>query len=998
MTKQGLRRGLVTDEPVSSCVEDRLDFVRRYAVPLARRIASEAADEPLTFGIYSPWGSGKTSLMNMVRRLVSGDDEAEGFAPGCLCLPVQFTAWKYVQEDSLWRALVRTILDTLLKENGKHDDEVSVIRETLYGDVAQRRLRVNWPRLAGALASLGSVLLSTYLSSRQVPTAPAMDIALAGVILGGAGVALFGAKWSQRGSSDGKKPDLVEKLGGKAKAIAEAFEVVEDVLTTHRRLEYIEQFAERFESIVERYLDGRRLVVFIDDLDRCLPEKAVQVLEGIKLFLGVRNTVFVLGVDLPVLARGIEIYYARQGFRESQTNGSSSAMINGMRYLEKVVQFSFHIPPIEVHEMIRSDLVSDLCENQDDRRWLEIGIRGFGGNPRAVKRFAREYRHRLEVIRASNPAVLEGRELHLAKLVVLQQHHRWGELVDLIVRRTFPRTERVVREGPLASLERAAGDPKELQELLDRGNGAGTKLLARFAADEELMRFLREEPKFDGDSPVDPLPLIRLGGGRGVELEPPSRPAGLDQIVSTLLSSDRLQRAQGVSAVRELSPKGRRDVVEHLFARIAGWGEAEDPDSSGLPQAADSLRSLYEMGIEPEIMAERSELLSSLVTRIGKKGGQAAESRQALVNLLAALSPKSVEFRVLDDKPVTEDHLGFRRYVTALVQAIQQAATPLTVGIFGGWGSGKTTLLYMIRDELRSLHFRTAWVSAWQSGHDKPVPLILRALRDALPQGTRKLDSLIKTVSEEAQPDSGEVRAQLQELLAPLVSDGQRVVILIDDLDRCLPEFQVTMLEAIKLIFELEGIVFVIAADHQMLAGAIKQRYGPERIASGEAYLEKFVQLPFAMPPLKKDDVAGLVDSMLAGTEAAEAIRRIIRFLDPNPRKVKRFLNTFNLALGFAQQKGHKTLDPELIAKLVLIGSRWPSLREHPEVLVRLWEAISSDDLVTRSAVLEDLERAGEILDLDQLIAILTEGPPPSPAELDAAVSLFGQALAGFTG
>ena len=52
-----------------------------------------------------------------------------------------------------------------------------------------------------------------------------------------------------------------------------------------------------------------RLIVFVDDLDRCLPEKAIEVLEAIKLFLEVPGVVFVLGMDREVVERGIEARY-----------------------------------------------------------------------------------------------------------------------------------------------------------------------------------------------------------------------------------------------------------------------------------------------------------------------------------------------------------------------------------------------------------------------------------------------------------------------------------------------------------------------------------------------------------------------------------------------------------------------------------------------------------------------------------------------------------------
>ena len=70
---------------------------------------------------------------------------------------------------------------------------------------------------------------------------------------------------------------------------------------------YVEDFEKTFAEAIPLLEDKEaRLIVFVDDLDRCLPEKAVEVLEAIKLFLEVKGVVFVLGMDQEIVRRGIE--------------------------------------------------------------------------------------------------------------------------------------------------------------------------------------------------------------------------------------------------------------------------------------------------------------------------------------------------------------------------------------------------------------------------------------------------------------------------------------------------------------------------------------------------------------------------------------------------------------------------------------------------------------------------------------------------------------------
>ena len=71
----------------------------------------------------------------------------------------------------------------------------------------------------------------------------------------------------------------------------------------------LEQFQLKFRHVDSLVHHPNRLVVFVDDLDRCLPEKAIEVLEAIKLFLDARRCIFILGLDHNVIDRGVEIRY-----------------------------------------------------------------------------------------------------------------------------------------------------------------------------------------------------------------------------------------------------------------------------------------------------------------------------------------------------------------------------------------------------------------------------------------------------------------------------------------------------------------------------------------------------------------------------------------------------------------------------------------------------------------------------------------------------------------
>ena len=95
-----------------------------------------------------------------------------------------------------------------------------------------------------------------------------------------------------------------------------------------------------FERLLKRFGIGgeRRLFVFVDDLDRCLPEDAVAALEAIKLFLDLPGCVFVLGMDRTVVEQGIRVRY--QKLMEQEAGFDPRA------YLDKIIQLPFTLPPL----------------------------------------------------------------------------------------------------------------------------------------------------------------------------------------------------------------------------------------------------------------------------------------------------------------------------------------------------------------------------------------------------------------------------------------------------------------------------------------------------------------------------------------------------------------------------------------------------------------------------------------------------------------------------
>ena len=134
---------------------------------------------------------------------------------------------------------------------------------------------------------------------------------------------------------------------------------------------------EHFGKLIEEATDHgrRRLVFFIDDLDRCAPEQVLRVLEALKVFLNMDGCVYVLAVDQEALEGSIGLRY--EGMEVSEA-----------AYLDKIIQLPFQIPPISRQAM--DQFVAELLPRSLSDLAPHL-VEGLGGNPRQIKLFVNTF-------------------------------------------------------------------------------------------------------------------------------------------------------------------------------------------------------------------------------------------------------------------------------------------------------------------------------------------------------------------------------------------------------------------------------------------------------------------------------------------------------------------------------------------------------------------------------------------------------------------------------
>jgi hypothetical protein len=365
--------------------------------------------------------------------------------------------------------------------------------------------------------------------------------------------------------------------------------------------------------------------------------------------------------------------------------------------------------------------------------------------------------------------------------------------------------------------------------------------------------------------------------------------------------------------------------------------------------------------------------------------------------------------RLWPDNPTALDLLGFADIAAPVMEAIgRQRLDPVAVGIFGDWGSGKSTVLEILGAQLKSRPdtlvvstrpweydptldpratlitevlevmrtYAEANASLWAKSKDKFAALAKRikwskaltlASKSAITLTVPTPEKLIGIFGDSekvADPTLQGFRKEFQELMKDF-DDIKRVIVLVDDLDRCLPESVVMTLEAIKLFLSVPKMAFVIAADEAAVKAAITKHFNASQQGTRMAgdYLEKIIQIPITVPSLGQEDTEAylammLLDQHLDGDEpalvkialhcterrhrgerqvfldvpaslipgtaqddlalAAELAPVLFQRLDGNPRRLKRFLNAFWVRADIAGRRG-VTLDLRVLAKLMVL-------------------------------------------------------------------------------
>lgn len=284
----------------SETKSDYLNF--DYLIDAVESIAMDAKLTPSTIGVYGDWGSGKSSLMQMVEEKIKTEHKEDACC-------IRFNGWLFEGYEDAKTAFCGSILDALRTEK-TIPSKVKTRITNLLKKVDGKKILMKGGSVALDILLTGGLGSITYLTIDAITNA------------------------------------LKDKLSN---ATADDIkEVLKGILTENKNQSTsnrndIKVFQEEFKKILDES-KIEHLVIFVDELDRCTPDTILDIFAAMRLFLFVEKTSFIIGADSRLIDYAIKSRYQ---------NIPGNDLDISKEYLEKLIQYPVTIPKLDELELER---------------------------------------------------------------------------------------------------------------------------------------------------------------------------------------------------------------------------------------------------------------------------------------------------------------------------------------------------------------------------------------------------------------------------------------------------------------------------------------------------------------------------------------------------------------------------------------------------------------------------------------------------------------------
>lgn len=280
--------------------ETKIDLLNNEAIATTIiKLIRDRPDQPVTVGVHGDWGAGKSSVLEMIEAGFEGEAKV-------LCL--KFNGWRFQGFEDAKIALIEGIVTGLIEKRPTLTNAGELVKDVFR--------RIDWLKVAKKAGGLALTAFSGISTHDQIQ-------AIVGTLEG----------FLPNPAELVTKDNLEAAIDGVRGLLSTASESASTNVP-----EEINAFRKAFDDLLEK-AGVEQLVVLIDDLDRCLPDTAIETLEAVRLFVFTSRTAFVVAADEAMIE-----YAVRKHFPDlPDTTGPQTYARN---YLEKLIQVPFRIPAL----------------------------------------------------------------------------------------------------------------------------------------------------------------------------------------------------------------------------------------------------------------------------------------------------------------------------------------------------------------------------------------------------------------------------------------------------------------------------------------------------------------------------------------------------------------------------------------------------------------------------------------------------------------------------
>lgn len=563
--------------------ETDLDFLNFSEVAeLVAELISKPHLLPLSVGIFGTWGTGKSSVLKLVRKDLAKDESKY--------LVIEFDAWLYQDFDDARAALMSVIAKRLIEAA---PSSITTTAKSLYA-------RINKLRLLGLVLEGGAAAMGVPMFGALKKGVQSVGDTLAGTADADDGEALKAAS-----------ADVHDRAQGLINPASSA-----------QPAEEITAFRADFGEVLKGV--NKTLVVFIDNLDRCLPANAIHTLEAIRLFLFLPNTAFVIAADEEMIRHAVSQHFDTR----------SERLIAD--YLDKLIQVPVRVPKVGVQEaraymfLLFLGLLIDDSKKRDAARMLllerlqtswrsertftvEEVLSSIGMSGNAKLRSNLEMADRMAPMLALTARV-EGNPRTIKRLLNVVQMR-----VSIAKKRQMPIEETVIAK--MALFERCT-DESSMRMLYDDINSSSN---GRSDALTKLEEALEADAAFD-DSLPEPWKTHRAFIRTWVGLEPSLKTLDLRPFIYLARETVPLRIVGSSLSPAALSAINSLSKVSTTSSQI-GKKAASDIDPTERPRAMEAL--LRQARLNPEWGSARKDMNGAVL--LARESGEAAILLKAFI-------------------------------------------------------------------------------------------------------------------------------------------------------------------------------------------------------------------------------------------------------------------------------------------------------------------------------------------------------------------------------